>query len=128
MNSYVITAFGVATAVIALFIKQFKPEFSSAVAVLAVCAISGVLISRLSVVFEFINEIFSLSDVNEKYIKILIKGAGICYISNLGSSICKECGQEAISKQIETVARVTVVVMAIPVFTELLKIVSDLSF
>jgi len=127
MNIYIITAFGVVAAITGLILKNIKPEFSAIITILAVCTIAGILLSKLSVVFEFINQIFDLSEVNEKYLKILIKAAGICYIANLGSSICKECGQEAISKQIEIIAKVTIVTIAIPIFTELLKIVADLS-
>ena len=127
MNILSVVAFCVVSALIGFVVKQFKPEFSTVVSILVVCAVVGVLFSSIKTVFEFIEKIVAISSVSNEYIKILIKSAGICYISHLGSSICKELEQNAISKQVELIGKISIILVAIPAFTELLKIVVDLS-
>ena len=127
MNILVVVAFSVIAAITSFVLKQIKPEFSTVVSILAICCVLVMLLSHIATVFEFVEQIFSVATASGEYIKILIKSAGICYISHLGSSICKECGQNTISKQIELVGKVSIILIALPTFAELLKVVANLS-
>ena len=127
MNIALITVFGVVAALVGFVLKQVKHEFAVVISIVAVCGIIAVIISQTATIYEFIESAFDLTSVNGEYIKLLLKASGIVLISHLGSTICKDCGQLAISQQIEIAAKISIILIALPVFTELLKVVSSLS-
>ena len=75
---------------------------------------------------QLIQQICELADSAE-YVsgpaRVLIKCMLICFLSKTAADICVDCGQKLIASQIETAAKLTVIMVNIPL---LVSIVSQL--
>ena len=60
------------------------------------------------------------------YIKILFKLLAIAYICQIASNICEDLGYRSISFQIETIGKVSILLLSIPIIQSLLETVEYL--
>jgi stage III sporulation protein AD len=84
------------------------------------------VILYVSPVADTINTIFEKAGADETYINILFKALGICYITQFASDICKDSGEGALAVQIELAGKVTLLLMALPMFEALTDLVTVL--
>lgn len=72
------------------------------------------------------DKLSDLTSVSKEYIKILLKITGITFISEIASDISKDCGYMAVANQVQIFGKVSILVISIPVFTELISKVGGL--
>lgn len=90
----------------------------------AVCAVILSFIAlRLTPVFEFINTLCASCGVSEKYLMILFKTAGICYITQFACDICKDCGESAVSTAAEISGRAALLTVSLPLLEDIVSVV-----
>lgn len=101
--------------------KQIKPEFAFFMRLAIILVFISVAFSELE---RFSGEISAYHDVPVAYFtyfKIALKVLGICYLSQTGSDICRDCGESALAAQVELIGRIATVSVALPVIKELIK-------
>lgn len=104
----------------AVALKKYSPETS------AVIAIAGGAIIFLSVLFQispFINEINKLTEsagISSDYGMILIKTTGICAICRFTADCCRDTGQQSLASRVELGAKLTIVLISLPLFEKIL--------
>ena len=64
--------------------------------------------------------------INNMYIKILFKLLAIAYICQIASNICEDLGYRSISFKIETIGKVSILLLSIPIIQSLLETVEYL--
>ena len=111
----------VALAAIVL-LKQIKPEFALLLK-FAVLLLLGFLV--FFEVSDAVSEIFSFGErvsIDSEMLKILLKALGLCLVAQIASDVCKDCGESALSTSVELVGKLSIVLMALPVATQLIEI------
>ncbi|MBQ7799549.1 MAG: stage III sporulation protein AD [Oscillospiraceae bacterium] len=109
-------------ALLAVVIKQYKPEYAL---VLAIATAAAVLLWIISMVMPIISEVKRMMDsasIDYEYITILIKAVGICYVTQFASDTCKDAGQTAISNKIELAGKIALCLSALPLYKDLLSL------
>lgn len=109
-----------------LLIKQYKPEFVLPIMVCGGCLILFSLIGQIDSMFISIRKISDNVGINILYIEIIFKIIGISYLCEFASSVCKDCGQSAFSAKIDLAGKLLILSSALPVFDELLKIITSI--
>ncbi len=120
MDVISVIVIGMVGAMFSLILKQYKPEFAIVVSVVTAIII---FINILGWVIPVITEIKKLMDkaaISYQYISILFKSLGICYITQFACDICKEAGQTAVAGKLELAGRISICVLALPLFKEVL--------
>lgn len=110
----------VATFIIVL-LKQYKPEYSIHISILAGIIIFSIVIFKLSSVIELIETLSNKLGVNANLFMILIKITGIAYLSEFAVNICKDSGESAIASKVELASKVLIISMSIPILATLLE-------
>lgn len=59
---------------------------------------------------------------NSEYIGIILKALGITYLTSTARELCKCGGEELVGENIETVGKIEILVLSLPLFKELLEI------
>lgn len=75
---------GLVGMVIAVLLRQYKPEYAVFVSLAVGVLIIGMLCSQLLPVFNEMKEMLSQANLSLEYIGILIKSLGVCYLTQLG--------------------------------------------
>lgn len=126
MLIFKITLIGIAGAILAMVTKQFKPEYSTIV-LFAVCLLLvGYLTSGLGEVLNFVQTLQKKVPISSTYIKILFKLLAIAYVCQIASNLCEDLGYRSISFQIETIGKLSILLLSIPIIQSLLDTVEHL--
>ena len=122
-NLFALVGLGIVAAIIAVVLKQHRPEFAMMVSVAAGALIlGGVLVGMLPVIHQ-IRQIFATTAVPQQYVQILFQALGLCFVTQIACDACKDAGESAIGAKIELAGKISVMVISLPLFTQVLDIV-----
>ena len=120
-----IVMIGITGVLLALFLKESKPEYSIYLSFAVGICILGYAVEKLSYQFESIKKIQEFLPVDEKYVLVLLKMTGATYIGQFSSSICKDAGYAAIAGQIELFVKLYLMVLSLPVLLALVETIHN---
>ena len=120
-----IVMIGITGVLLALFLKESKPEYSGYLSFAVGICILGYAVEKLSYLFESIKKIQEFLPVDEKYVLVLLKMTGATYIGQFSSSICKDAGYAAIAGQIELFVKLYLMVLSLPVLLALVETIHN---
>ena len=112
---------GIAAVVLAVQIKALRPEYSTYLILAAGVIIAGLGVSRLDVILETIRTIGTYIHVQNSYLGTLLKMAGIAYIAEFASGICKDAGFSSLGTQVEMFGKLSILVISGPVLLALME-------
>lgn len=92
----------------------------------AAVIITSLTVLALSPLVEFINGLYEKIGADREYINILYKSVGICFLTGLAAGICRDSGENALALNVEAAGRVTLAVMALPLFEKIAEIAAEL--
>ena len=121
-----IALIGIAGAVLAMVTTEFKAEYGVFVLLAISLFLVGYLTSGLGEVLNFIQTLQKKIPINNSYIKILFKLLAIAYVCQIASDLCEDLGYRSISFQIETVGKMSILLLSIPIIQSLLETVEHL--
>ena len=120
-----IVMIGITGVLLALFLKESKPEYSVYLSFAVGICILGYAVEKLSYLFESIKKIQEFLPVDEKYVLVLLKMTGATYIGQFSSSICKDAGYAAIAGQIELFVKLYLIILSLPVLLALVETIHN---
>ena len=125
MSMVQIGILGVVGVLFAVHLKQEKAEVAIYLCVVISLLIFFGIIDNLGVMVDTIREIGSFIQIDITYITTLIKMLGITYLAEFASGICKDAGYQAIAVQIEMFAKLTILVLSLPILLALLRTIRE---
>ncbi len=122
MDLIAIAGVGLVAAAAAVLLKQYKPEYAMLVSLAAAALIFGWILVDLIPAFSVMRELMERAALSSEVVKILIKALGVCSLCELAGQVCREAGQLAIASKIDLAGKVTILLLALPLFRELLEL------
>ena len=113
-------------AVLSLLIKQYRPELSPAIPVIAAAAIFAMVAPYLKAVVAMFEDIAGQVGMENTYFRIVIKMIGAAYVTQFAAEMCKDAGEGAIAAKIELGGKVLILTMSMPILYRLLSLVSSM--
>lgn len=121
MTVVTIAIVGITTVLLAVQMKGLKGEYATYLAVAAGVFIFFYGISKLESIFLAIRKIQEFIEIDPVYLATLLKLAGITYIAEFASGICKDAGYGAIGNQIEVFGKLSILAVSMPIVLALLE-------
>ncbi len=112
---------GIAGVLMAIPLRKGKNEYSLFISMTVCICIFVYIITKVQIVLEFTKKLESLTAIDSSYIAIVVKMVGITYAAEFAINICKDAGYSAIAGQIETFAKMSILVVSLPVFMAFLE-------
>ena len=109
--------------IIIILLKQYKPEFTIYISLLAGVLILLLVIDELSGIISLLQTFANKVSINGTFLSLLIKITGIAFLSEFAVSICKDSGEVAIANKIEIGTKIIIISMSIPIISSLLEII-----
>ena len=122
----VIGIVGIVSALLAVQFKTMKSEYGILISIAGCIFIFIYSIRGLKNIIELLEHITSLGNVGTEYIKILLKILGITFISEISSDIAKDCGYAALSNQIQIFGKMSILLISLPIFSEIISLIGTL--
>ena len=121
-----IIGIGLIALVIVIILKQYKPEYTIYVSIIAGVLILFLAMEKLSGIINLLQSISNKTYINKQFLGILLKITGIAIITEFAVSICADAGEKAIASKIEIGSKVIIIAMSIPIISSLLELVIEI--
>lgn len=108
-----------------LMIRSVKPEFGVLIGITACTCIFILLIHKVEMILDYIDTIWQLIPVDNRYIGLILKMIGISYVAEFSTDICKDAGYQTIAGQIEIFAKLSIVLVSMPVMMSFLEVIGE---
>lgn len=125
MNSIQIALLGVVGTLLALQFKSGKSEYGIYVSLAVSLFLFLCMLSRLEIFVRTVKKIADYIKLDAGQMSILLKIAGVTYVAEFASGICKDAGYQNIAVQIEIFTKLTILAIGMPVLLSLLELIGD---
>lgn len=120
MSYYKILGFAMVSLTAIFILKRVKEEYAVLLSVLSGVILTGFGLSLLSPVIEFTLKTID-SHQNKELSLLLIKASGIAIITNVGSDLCKDCGEGSLGGRLELCGKALILSMALPLIESIFQ-------
>ena len=121
-----IIGIGLIALVIVIILKQYKPEYTIYVSIIAGILFLFLAMEKLSGIINLLQSISDKTYINKQFLGILLKITGIAIITEFAVSICTDAGEKAIASKIEIGSKVIIIAMSIPIILSLLELIIEI--
>ncbi|MCL2225779.1 MAG: stage III sporulation AC/AD family protein [Defluviitaleaceae bacterium] len=126
MSIFQIAFIGIIGMVLAVLMKSYNP----ALAVLTSLAVGVIIFLMILPMFAeaigFVRHLGEMAEGLGAYTSLVLRVIGVAYIAELGASVCADANESAIAAKIELAGRVIILVMAMPVVVDIVRVVTGL--
>ena len=120
-----IACLGMAGMMTGLLMKEMKSPFAVPVSLITCVLIAFFTLHRLEIVVDIRQSMEQMTSLKTAWFQILMKIAGIAYLTDISASLCKDAGYQAIAGQIELFGKLSVLAVSSPVILALMETVSS---
>ena len=121
MNIIKIIAIALISIVLIAILKQHRPEFAMYASIIAGIIILYYTISEFTPIISLLRNLTEKMGVSSRFFIILLKITGIAYLTEFGSSLCKDSGETAIASKVELAGKILIISISIPIITTLMQ-------
>lgn len=125
MDMVKIGVIGISAVFLGMFLKNYKSEYGVLIGMAACICIFVFLIGKLESILSYVDSIEALLPVDSRYIGMILKMIGITYIAEFSIDICKDAGYQAIAGQIEMFAKLSILLISMPVMMGFIETVGQ---
>ena len=121
-----IIGIGLIALVIVVILKQYRPEYTIYISIIAGVLILFFAMEKLSGIINLLQSISDKTYINKQFLGILLKITGIAIITEFAVSICTDAGEKAIASKIEIGSKIIIIAMSIPIVSSLLELIIEI--
>ena len=114
------------TALLALSLRGQRPEFAMLLSLGCGAFVLLNLLGQMNGILSGLERAMAGLSGQSDLTGIILKALGICIVAELGSQCCRDAGEAAIAAKVELAAKTALVLMCMPVFTQLLETAGEL--
>ncbi|MCL2456164.1 MAG: stage III sporulation protein AD [Defluviitaleaceae bacterium] len=132
MGIFQIVIFGILATVLAILMKNYNSALSILISLGAGVIIFLAVLPMFAEVLGFARYLGGLAgradfaDGIGEYTSLALRVIGVAYIAEFGASVCNDANETAIAAKIDLAARVIILVMAMPIIVDIVRIVTGL--
>lgn len=112
-----------------ILILSIKPQAQhiSILLAIAACCLTGITaLQVLKPVLDYLHELHSMINLENGFLNILLRLVGIGLTAEIIASICADAGCSSLGKNIEILAAIANLYLAIPIFQNLLEMIREI--
>lgn len=118
-----LVGFGVASALLALVLRQTRPEMAMLVSLVAGLCLFAAVVGKLGEVIDAMRQLADRAQMSDSFLPLLLRIVGVAALCELGSQLCRDAGEGGIAAKIEMGGKLMVLVMAMPMAIALVELV-----
>lgn len=126
MDMIKVAAMGVAAVFLAVPLKKEKQEYSLFLSIAVCICIFVYILTKMEMVLAFLRRLETLVAVDSLYLGLVLKMTGITYVAEFAVNLCKDAGYTAVGSQIENFAKMSILVVSLPVLTAFIETIGQL--
>jgi stage III sporulation protein AD len=126
MDIMKIVMIGMIATVLAVILREQKPEIALQVSIVTGLMIFIFVVTKLNSVITVLKYFASKTNIDLLYFTTILKVIALAYITEFGAQVCRDAGEGSIASKIEFAGKVLIMILAVPILAALLDVVSKL--
>ena len=121
-----IAAIAISGVILASLLKSINKDVSLYVILATSIIILISILSRISEIFIFIENIYNNVTYGREFFPVIIKVLIIAYITDFTAQLCNDAGENSIGSKVELAGKVMIFYVAVPILTAILQLIDVL--
>lgn len=119
MELFGILGIALMTALFAVMLKRYHGEYAILVSIGGGALVIFLILARITPALSQVQEWISTVGLPGQAAAILFKTLGICFLTQFAADTCKDAGESALAGKVELAGKITVVILALPLFQQI---------
>ena len=111
-------------AVLATVLRAQRPELALGLSIRAGVLVVGVLFKQLTPLLASLRRMMTVGGLSDGVLTVVLRAAGVCFVTQWAADTCRDVGQTALAGKAELTGRVLLLLMTVPLFEQVLALVS----
>lgn len=104
-------------------LRSQRPELAMCLSLLVGVLVVGVLLKELTPLIAALRRMTALGGVGENHLGVVLRGAGICLVTQLAADTCRDAGDAALAGKAELTGRILLLLLAVPLYEQILTLI-----
>ena len=104
-------------------LRTQRPELAVCLSLLAGALVLGILLRQLSPLVTALRRMTALGGVGENDLGVVLRGAGVCLVTQLAADTCRDAGDPALAGKAELTGRILLLLLAVPLYERILTLI-----
>lgn len=126
MDLFAVVGAVIVAAVLAIMLRSYKPEYAMLISLAVSVGVIVLFIPYVKDILQFLESAARMVSGAKGWVEPVIKSLGVAVLTELAGDICRDCGESSMASKVEMLGKVTIIVFALPLATELLELVSGM--
>lgn len=126
MDILKISVLGISAVLLAMLLKGCRPEYSYYVSLVTGICIFMYVTTKLEFILTYTKKMQEFIHIDNNYISMILKMIGVTYVAEFASNMCRDAGYQTIAGQIELFAKLSILVLSMPVMLAFMETIGDL--
>ena len=126
MNTDALLALTVTAALLAVLLRHRHPEQGLMLSLAAGVLVLVTLLGQVTPLLGSVRALLQDNPVGGQYADVLLKGVGICLLTQTAADTCRDAGENALAGKAELVGKTALLLLALPLFEQVLTQALDL--
>lgn len=126
MNLFSVIGIGLVAALLAVLLKQSRPEIALVVSLSAGVLIFFFILDEVTALVGWWRELGAAYGSLNSYLSPLIRILGIAYLTQFATQACRDAGESAIAAKLELSGKVVILGLSVPIMKMVLELIQNL--
>ena len=126
MDILKISILGILAVFFAVVLKSYRPEYSQFISIAVFICIFLFAVTKLEQIVEYAGKMQDMIHLDGAYMGMVLKMIGVTYIAEFAANICKDSGYQTVAGQIELFAKLSILVLGMPVILGFMETIGEL--
>lgn len=121
MHIFQLVGIGLTATVLATVLRPNAPQFSMLISVLAGMILLMIAVRNMDGVVQSLSSLAASAKVDHGFLSTVLKIIGIAYIVEFAAQVARDAGEVALGGKIELAGKVGIIVLAMPIITDVVQ-------
>lgn len=119
-------AVAIIIAFLSMYVKQVRADMALCITLAGAIFLLWGIFPRINLLVSDIRSFAAMREMDSDYVTAILKIIGITYLCEFASDICIDAGEASIARHIETIGKITVAFIALPIVEDVFTLILDL--
>jgi stage III sporulation protein AD len=112
---------GVVGGMLALVLKQQKPELALVCSAATVALLFFLVLPQIGFIVRLIDNVTGRAGISAAQTGVLLRVTGIAYLAGFGADLCRDAGMAAVANKIELGGKLLILTLSAPLLLSLME-------
>ena len=112
-------------AVLATVLRAQRPELALGLSVAAGTVVAGLLLKEWIPLVSALRRMLTRGGLSDTGLSAVLRAAGVCFVTQWTADTCRDAGQIALAGKAELTGRVLLLLITVPLFEQVLSLITE---